>query len=334
MNKAVHVSAPGKLFVLGEHAVVFNGSSLVTAVDARLHVRLKTRPAEHPKLYINAPDVDLADWSAPLERVLIKSSFEGASRFIESCVALFFEYYRAQLDLKHDLIIETQSDFGARLGLGSSSATVAACLFGLAQLYGVDVPLNELFLLGVEVIQQVQRLGSGADLAAALYGGTVYYANQNPRRIVPLRVADLPLLVVYSGQKAGTVNYVQQVERLHETLPHVIAPILETMLTIVEDGRNALETEDWGRLGQLMNVQHGLLDALGVDTLALAEIVFAAREAGALGAKLSGAGGGDCTIVLVDAAHRQAVLDHIQALGKDIVDVKVNAEGVRVETGN
>ena len=135
---------------------------------------------------------------------------------------------------------------------------------------------------------------------------------------------------MYSGAKAGTVSYVQQVGELKEKWPGIIGGIVDTMLDIVEAGRTSLEARNWSALGQLMDMQHGLLHALGVDTPSLAEIVFAARQAGALGAKLSGAGGGDCAIVLVDDAHRKDVIAAMRE--KQVVNFGVNATGVCLET--
>ncbi len=321
----ITVSAPGKLFLLGEHAVVYDGKCLVTAVDSRLRMTLSRQNSA--TLTITAPDVGLDKWSAPLTTVVSKTDFSGPSAFIESCVALFYRQY----PFAEGLQIETASDFGATLGLGSSSATVAAAVFGLASLLNVDLSRRQLFDMGVEAIQQVQHLGSGADLAAAIYGGTLYYSNQSPRDITPLDINDLPLLVVYSGAKAGTVSYVKQVRQLRDERPTIIQPIIATMLTIVDAGREALENHDWEHLGQLMNIQHGLLHGVGVDTLSLAEIVFAARDAGAMGAKLSGAGGGDCAIILCQPDQCISVRAALELAGKRVLDFKPNAAGVHLE---
>jgi mevalonate kinase len=138
-----------------------------------------------------------------------------------------------------------------------------------------------------------------------------------------------PLLVIYSGDKAGTVSYVQQVRALWERWPEPIDSIIQAMLQIVAAGWQALQAGDYPALGQLMNMQHGLLHALGVDTPALASIVFAARQLGALGAKLSGAGGGDCAIALVAPSQYATIKEALRAEGRHVLDIQVNAPGVR-----
>ncbi len=80
-----------------------------------------------------------------------------------------------------------------------------------------------------------------------------------------------------------------------------------------------------------MNIQHGLLHALGVDTPALADIVFMAQQGGAYGAKLSGAGGGDCAIVLADEKSQATLRGIFAEKGRRVLPFKPHADGVRLE---
>lgn len=326
MSTEITVSAPAKLFILGEHAVVFDGTCIVTAVDARLHVKLSRRP--DPVLHIDAPDVGLADFQRPLTDVIAGQASTPESAFIESCVRIFHERHHISTGLN----IQTHSQFKREYGIGSSSAVVAATLFGLSQLYEQDFTKEELLKMGVDAIQRVQTLGSGADLAAAIYGGTLYYVNREPRQAELLTVGDLPLLVVYSGHKASTRRWVESVGDLQHRWPMIVNPVVEAMLAIVETGKAAILTQDWSQLGTLMNIQHGLLHALGVDTASLSQIVHFAREQGAYGAKLSGAGGGDCAIILCDLEDVDDIRTRLTDAGLRILELKANADGVQIES--
>jgi mevalonate kinase len=326
-SRPIHVSAPGKLMLLGEHAVVYRRSCLVTAMNARLHMSL--RPSGDDTFSIRAPAVGIE-----YVRGTIANPFAGGqalawgTRFIESSLAVF----RERFGLDRGVQIETRSDFSSRLGLGSSSATVACTLFGLANLYQIDLTPRHLFDLGLNAIFRVQQTGSGFDLAAAIYGGTLLYDNGEPRRITQLDVPDLPLVVAYTGVKADTPTVVRRVADLLNTWPAAVNGIFDTMAQLVSDGRVALEHAQWERLGQLMDIQHGLTHAIGVDTPETVALVFRARAAGAYGAKLSGAGGGDCLIALVPDHHRAAVEATLEAGGGQIVRVPPDAPGVRLET--
>ncbi|GAB4408178.1 MAG: mevalonate kinase [Anaerolineae bacterium] len=325
MTESVRVSAPGKLMLLGEHAVVHGRPCLVTAVDARLTMTLT--PIEPDSFFVDAPDVGIRALSASLSEVFRDGrALAPGTRFIESALRLFQE----QVGLSHGIAITTRSDFASTLGLGSSSATVACALFGLAQIEGVDVSPEQLFEWGLQAIRQVQGTGSGFDLAAAIFGGTLFYQVE-PRRIEPLDTPDLPLLAAYSGIKADTPTYVGRVAARRAAHPAVVEHIFDLMGELALEGRAALLQNDWARLGELMDIQHGLAHALGVDVPQTAALVFAARGAGAWGAKLSGAGGGDCVIALVPPERRAAVIAAWEAAGGTLVQAAPHAPGVRLE---
>lgn len=325
----IHVSAPGKLMLLGEHAVVYGRSCLVTAMNTRLRMTLRLAAPEDTVYTIHAPDVGVDTvWGYTQHIFAGGRTLAPGTRFIESALAVFYERF----GLNRGVEITTHSDFSSQLGLGSSSATVACTLFGLAQLFQIDITPRHLFDLGLNAIFRVQQTGSGFDLAAAIYGGTLFYDNSEPRRITPLDVPDLPLAVAYSGVKADTPTYVRRVNDLLAAWPGAMNGIFDTMAHLVQEGRVMLENMQWERLGQLMDMQHGLMHAIGVDTLATAALVFRAREAGAYGAKLSGAGGGDCIIALVPERRQATVEAALEAAGGEIVRIRPNAPGVRLET--
>ncbi len=323
----IRVSAPGKLMLLGEHAVVHERPCLVTAMDARLTMTLTA--TDDDLFTIHAPDVGVDHLQGRIADAFAgNQALARGTRFIESALALFRDRY----GLTRGLHIETRSDFSSQLGLGSSSATVACAVFGLAHVLQLDLSRRNLFDLGLDVIRSVQKLGSGFDLAAAIYGGTLFYDNVGQREIVPLDVPELPLVVAYTGIKADTPTYVNRVNQRRGAWPAAMAQIFDTMAQLVIDGRAALLAADWASLGQLMDMQHGLAHAIGVDTPETVKLVFAARTNGAYGAKLSGAGGGDCIIVLAPEAQRSALETALEQAGGEIVHVSPNAPGVRLES--
>jgi mevalonate kinase len=328
-HPTVCVSAPGKLMLLGEHAVVFGRPCLVTAVDARLHMTLTL--LDEPVYEIDAPDVGVQGARGRVAEALRDgAALARGTRFIESSLAVF----RDRFGLTNGVHIQTHSDFASTLGLGSSSATVACALVGLVELQGIRVEPAILFELGLEAITRVQKAGSGFDLAAAIFGGTLWYRSTPQREIVPLEPPPLPLVVAYSGVKADTPTLVQGVAGRLARDPSIVNGLFDLMAAVVTAGRPALAAGDWPRLGELMDTQHGLLHALGVDSPRLAALVCAAREAGAYGAKLSGAGGGDCIIALAPEGDRDSVEAVLRAAGGQIVPAAAHAPGVRVEAAS
>jgi len=111
----------------------------------------------------------------------------------------------------------------------------------------------------------------------------------------------------------------------------------------VNAGREAAKKKDFGALGEIMNLNQGFLEKLGVGSARLSAMINAAREAGALGAKLSGAGKGDCMIALaasdppvpngnVRAGQRSAVSRRISEAGGTVIDIPCNVEGLKLES--
>jgi len=173
-------------------------------------------------------------------------------------------------------------------------------------------------------------VGSGFDIAAAIWGGTIYYVS--PAKIVePLTIPELPLVVGYTGIKADTPTLVRMVESARLQEPDKINAIFADIAHSVEQARVALETQDWNTAGQLKSRNQDWLAQLGVSGTKLDTLVSGAVESGAWGAKLSGAGGGDCMLALVADAKRQQVANTITELGGQVMDVVLNAPGVRQE---
>jgi mevalonate kinase len=302
----IKVSAPGKLMLFGEHAVVYDKPCIVTAVSSRLYVELELT---HSGFKIEAPQAKDV-------------------RFVEEAVSVFKEKYK----IGNGLAIKTSSDFSSQYGFGSSSAVTVATLFALAKIYEINLSLQEIFDLGYQVTLNIQGVGSGFDIAAALYGGTIYFLTGG-KVIQPLKTETLPLVIGYSGIKADTPTMIKNLKLKMKNDPFgSIKNIFNSIEKIVDEAKIALTLGDWRKVGQLMNENHHLLQQLGVSTKKLDQMCQAAVEAGAYGAKLSGAGGGDCMIALTPVEKREAVEEAIVKVGGQIIKVKTNAKGVKVES--
>ncbi len=279
------VSAPGKLMLFGEHAVVYGYPCIVTAVSERLVVE----PGES----------------------------SGDTRFIDAAVKLW-----GQPGQK----FSAQSVFSDKYGFGSSSAVTVATLKALKP----NASNQELFEAAYKIILDVQGVGSGFDVAAAVFGGTMYYIKN--KAIEPLVIKDMPLVVGYTGAKSNTVDLVNMVAKKREQYPEKIDRIFQAIAKIVEEAKVKMLEGDWERVGRLMDFNQEYLRDLGVSSEKLEALISAAKGAGAYGAKLSGAGGGDCMIALAPPDKRQAAEDAIAEAGGEVVQVSSNAPGVRIET--
>jgi len=307
--------------LFGEHAVVHGRPCIVTAVDARIRVFLKKR--EDNKIFLNIPDLNLRDFLLIED---LDKPFKKEMKFVLTAIKNFFEKYQ----IKSGLEIETKSEFSMEFGLGSSSAVTVAIIKGLSELFGIKITKRELFDLAYKTVLDIQGVGSGFDLAAAIYGGALYFVTAG-KTIKKIKVKDIPLIVGYTGIKADTATLVKMVNRKLKESPRKINKIFNEIEKIVHLAKIEIEKANWRRVGELMNLNQNRLRELGVSSKKLENLIAIALDSGAYGAKLSGAGGGDCMIAIANRKNRKSVEKAIEKKEGKIIKVRIPAEGVKIE---
>lgn len=322
MNK-ITVSAPGKLMLLGEHAVVYNRPCLVTAVGQRMYATIES--LVEPVFELEATDVKVTGYKKPLAQLGEGEIFKGAM-FVGIAVKNFTKKYA----IRGGVRITTKSEFSSLFGFGSSSASTVCVIKGLAELTNTKLNNKEIFDLAYKTVLEIQGKGSGFDVAAAIFGGTIYFVIGG-KVIEPITTESLPLVVGYSGIKADTVTMINQVAQKFADSPKKAEKILNAIAQLVNQAKQALIAKDWESLGKYMDMNQDYLRDMGVSTEKLETLIFAAKKAGAWGAKLSGAGGGDCMIAITPEDKVENVKQAINQAGGKVIDVTINVEGVRIE---
>ncbi len=323
MNK-ITVSAPGKLMLFGEHAVVYGHPCIVTAVDQRMFVTAEI--TNTGKFELEAPDVKVSSYKKLISEIGNGEIPKGA-QFIEAATKNILKKYKPNLT---GLSVTTRSEFSSQFGFGSSSASTVCVVKALSELLNLKLSEKQLFDVAFKTVLDIQGKGSGFDVAAGVYGGTLYYI-AGGKVIEPLSIKTLPLIVGYSGVKADTVTLINQVADRAVKYPHLIEGMYKIINSIVKEAKPLVEKKDFENLGLLMNINQGMLESMGVSIDKLSQMIYAARDNGAYGAKLSGAGGGDCIIALAPAKNVSKIAKAIERVGGTIIKVKANTEGVRVE---
>lgn len=317
-NSVLTASAPGKLLLFGDHAVVYGFPCIVTAVDQRITVRVELQT--EPALVVHAQDVEIHGYIKKNSEIG-EGEIPKSVAFIESLYKIFLKKYPQTTGIN----VTSQSQFSAKFGFGSSSAVTVAFAKALAHLYGITLDNQQLFELCYQTILRVQGVGSGFDIAAAIWGGTLYYVT--PAKVVrQLDVRDWPLVVGYTGIKADTATLIKMVAENPERMS-----IFTELGSLTEKATLTIKQKNWQEVGNLMKHSQELLRQLHVSSPRLETLITSAEDAGSFGAKLSGAGGGDCMIAVVDENLRQNVIHNIENSGGQVFPVRMNAEGVRIE---
>ena len=307
MNAPFTASAPGSLMLMGEHAVLHGQPSLVCAVNRRIRITLTPRPDR--AVTIRSA---LGRYSASLDLLMAAEPF----RFVTGVLSRHKEHLKTGMDIQID------SEFSHKVGLGSSAAVTVVMTAALFASLGGSPRPRQVFDESLAVVRQIQGLGSGADVAASVFGGIVHY-RADPVEIRRLQ-SSYPLTVIYSGSKKPTVEVVKLVEAARASRPEVFDKAFEMMGQNAKAAATAIEDGNWRGLGELMNISQGLMDTIGVSNAKLSEIVYALRaDPGIFGSKISGSGLGDCVIGLGRAERTEWPYD--------VLPVEISAQGLKEE---
>jgi mevalonate kinase len=287
--RAVQASAPGSLMLMGEHAVLRGQPAIVCAINKRMKVELTPR-ADQIILLHSA----LGEHETTLDELAPNESFRfvlGAIRACKDGLAQGFE-------------LEIRSEMSHQMGLGSSAAVTVAVLAALAGAQGKTPDPHCLLECGTKIIRKVQGgVGSGADVAASTYGGCLRFF-AGTQEVVKLSTTP-QLTVLYSGSKTPTPEVIALVEENRQKQPELYEKLDRLIGATVQQAFEAASRGDWETMGGLMNINQGLMDALGVNNERLAELVYALREDPNIqGSKISGSGLGDCVVGLGKAMRR------------------------------
>ena len=212
-------------------------------------------------------------------------------------------------------------------GLGSSAAVTVATLCAINDEFQLGKTREEIADMAFEIEKKVQKgRASPTDTTVSSYGGIVLITGSSRRRLPP---QDLQIVIGDTLVSHTTSKMVEQDSDLKKKHPGIVGHLLDAIEGV---SLNAIHHLDNPReLGRYMDMNHALLDALGVGHPALSRLVLVARTSGAFGAKLTGAGGGGCMVALAPKGLRQRVAKAIEASNARAIVTGIDTEGARKE---
>lgn len=301
---AVSASAPGKIILCGEHAVVYGRPAIAVPVT---QVTAKAIASPNPRLetgsvHITAPQIDL---NSPLASLPLDDAI--AKAVTDTLAALGVEHAPA-----FDLRLTSTIPLAA--GLGSGAAVSVAVIRAVAAFVGAKLPDERVSALAYEVEKIHHGTPSGIDNTVVTYSRPVYFRRGQP--IETLRVGGVfEFLIADTGIPSPTGVTVAGVRQGWQADPDRYETLFDRVGALVDGARAAVENGDAPALGALMDQNQGLLEQMGVSSPELENLIESARAAGALGAKLSGGGGGGNMIALVDNTSSEAVEKALRTAG-------------------
>ena len=324
-------SSPSKAILFGEHAVVYGKLGVAAAVDRRINVSVEP----------GAGGAEFDTFKADRSELQKALKDFRAARAAGDIAALKAMDYRGAIMVAlaeamdrwgwADVKIHRNRDESVK-GLGGSAAIFAALAHATAALLGKQPSADEISSIAYAG-DCVMHGGtpSGIDNSTVAHGGYISYRKgEGPKRLDIAFTA--PLVVVLSGEAASTAEMVTKVRQLHEQQTSFVDGIMAEIESIAIAGLDALKAGDIEKIGPLMYANHELLRKLGVSTAKLDVIVELARKEGAPGAKLTGAGGGGCAIVLArNEEQANKLVGSYARAGFKAFTAQMGAAGVRLE---
>jgi len=303
----------GKIILLGEHAVVYGSHAIAAPVPLAVRATVQNTSSGSVDMLIPRWGVEYRLHRDPAHR----DSFQRSLGIIFDTLGL----------TEGSIRIEAFPNVPRAMGLGGSAAMAVAVIRALDQHFRLGLSDAQVNALAYRCEEVAHGAPSGVDNTVATYGKLVLYKRGQEREEAPtirelVVPKPIPLVIGISGKESLTARTVGNVRSAWQRNPALYEGIFQQIDQLTLQGVQAMQQHDLERLGDLMNICHGLLNALRVSSRELEELVQIAREHDALGAKLTGGGGGGSIIALCPQ-NRDKVIAAMRDAGYQAMEVDI-----------
>jgi hydroxymethylglutaryl-CoA reductase len=298
----------GKIILFGEHAVVHGSRAIAAPVPYSVRARIA--------------DADDGVWLVvPRWGVQQRLRNDPAKRmsFEIPAALILHELGLADRSMK----IEVFSELPRAMGLGGSAAAAVAIIRAMDRHFDLGLSDEEVNKLAYQAEKIAHGTPSGIDNTVATFGQPLIYRKADSPSFQPLELPEpISFVVGMTGVEGLTAKMVARVSEGRERNRDVYDTIFRGIDAVTREAIDALKKNDLERLGDLMNVNQGLLNGLQVSSWELEELIQIARENGALGAKLTGGGGGGSMIALCPE-NADRVMEAMKNAGYQAMEVQI-----------
>ena len=279
-----------KSILFGEHFVVYGLPAIGVGLSKKIEVEITK--ATHTRLESSHVDANLLSG---------------------------LDAIRNSMGIKDNFVIKVKSEIPVASGLGSSAAVSVAFVRALSDEYKLNLPEDKICAYAFEAEKVFHGNPSGMDNNLAICGGAIIFQKKPEGvSITPLKIGKpMHLVIGVTGKKKkSTAQLVSEVKSKKERYPELFHFMFEAEKKLIELAIKAIEQGKLDEVGEMMNFNQGFLSAMGVSSRENKDIIYAARELGALGAKITGAGyGGSCVILAKSEKNAEEIAGEIRRLG-------------------
>jgi mevalonate kinase len=320
-------TAPAKVILTGEHFVVHGQPALAAAIDIYSKVTVRS----------NIPNI--IEISSPVLGIKSKFSIKELGKksnriFNDEPIGplkyIIEKILRTAGQIDCGLKIRINSKIPVGVGLGSSASTAVSTTLAVARYLNLKLTKNDVFEIASIQEKLIHKKPSGIDCTTTTYGGVIFFKiGKDPEYLAPND--SIKIVIGDTQSKRSTGDLVTKVTKRVTIGDGEIHRISESAGKVTMEAVKSYRKGDFDNLGKLMNANHKFLQKIGVSTVQLDRLVNATQQVGALGAKLTGAGGGGCMIALCYPEDKNKVAKAIEDAGGRSYIVSIDTTGVKSE---
>jgi mevalonate kinase len=325
-------SAPAKVILFGEHFVVYGGPAILAAINKRISVDARTLLHDEDKIVIRS-DIGVAG------KYWYNGEFNAleGGRKAKAVLDPLYHAIRQVLLMRNNkkkkigIEVGISSRVPPGIGLGSSAASCVATVAAVDSLFQKNPSRQKVCELAIESERQIHRRTSGADCYVSTFGGLMqYYSKSKSFKNIETK-GSLSLVVASTGIKHYTSDLVAAVKRFKDTNKTLFESLAKQASDICLQAQIAIESGRSDKIGELMNENQIILQQIGISHPKVHNIIDICSKAGAIGAKITGAGGGGAVIALAASKQESTkIASHVNAAGYQSFEVEIDYNGLSV----
>jgi mevalonate kinase len=318
-------SAPAKIILFGEHFVVYNQPIILASINKRMRIECKIDGEKNNTLNIETNHFGKKTY--PLS-ILENNNHNIVNDFFYPIIYILRKVL-PQYAETYGITIKIYSEIPPGVGLGSSAALSVAGVAAILGLYRRVKKKDEILDIAIETERIIHKNSSGADCAVSTYGGLLFYQRNTNMRYLNLS-KKLSFIIINTGLKHSTGQLVSRVNSFRENNLCEFHNLSNNVSRICERAIKALEEGNFLTIGKLMNENQIILERIGVSTTEINNIIKLSLQYGAIGSKLTGAGGGGCVLALINHKDQDYFLRSLKKKGYECFPVLIENQGLKV----
>lgn len=318
-------SAPAKIILFGEHFVIYNQPIILASINKRMRIECKIEGEKNNTLNIETNHFGRKTY--PLS-ILEKNNHNILNDFFYPIIYILRKVLPHYAET-YGITIKIYSEIPPGVGLGSSAALSVAGVAAISGLYSSVKKKDDILDIAIETERIIHKNSSGADCVVSTYGGLLYYQRNTNMRSLNVS-KELSFIIINTGLKHSTGQLVSIVNSFREKNLCEFHNLSNSVSSICERARKALEEGNFFNIGKLMNENQIILERIGVSTTEINDIINLSLQYGAIGSKLTGAGGGGCVLALINHKDRDDFLSNMKKKGYECFPVLIENQGLKV----